>query len=80
MRGAGKSPHIPYHHAPRCGPCLGAHLEGGWEVTPHHLSPCTQAWAGEEPGPARCHWPHGGEGFREGWVAEVGAETRDARG
>ena len=29
---------------PREGPCLGAHLEGGWEVTPHHLSSRTQVW------------------------------------
>lgn len=59
-------------------------LRGGWEVTPDHLSPRTQAWAGEEPGPAECqeltsHSPHGAEGFRAGWVGEVGAETRGAR-
>lgn len=51
----------------------------------HYKEMKAQVWAGEGPGPARCQvltspWPHGGEGFRERWVGEVGAETRDASG
>lgn len=48
-------------------PHLGASLDRGWEVAQDHLSLCTQVWAGEEPGPARCqvfmsHWSQGVRG------------------